>query len=45
MESSSRSLNPYVINGLLAEESSLVDIHQNLKKIIVLYTKGLGKRI
>lgn len=45
MERSIRSLNPYVINVLLAEESSLVDTHLNLKQIIVPYTKGLGKQI
>lgn len=45
MESSPRSLNPYAVNVLFAEESSLVDIHLNLKQIFIPYTKGLGRRI
>lgn len=45
MESSPRSLNPCAINVLFDEESSIVDIHLNLKQIIIPYTKGLGRRI
>lgn len=45
MKSRIRSLKPYVINALLAEESSLVGIHLNLKQITIPYTKDLGKRI